>query len=134
MMFTSLSRLVPGYTVIKSMIVPCSIQSETIARVREDLTAPISGNRFGCLNCFHSTTSRQKFYPVLVSIRQASELQSGRLYLFHADKVPSREDPQLLDGDLGALVHSAIDTCVAASSARELFDPLQFISYSVRGW
>ena len=64
---TSFSRLVSGHTVMKSMIVPCSIHSETIMKARADFTAPTSGNRFGCLNCFHRTTSRQNFYPALVS-------------------------------------------------------------------
>ena len=46
---------------MKSMIVPFSIHSEIIIRVCKDLVAPSSGNRFGCLNCFHSTTSWQNF-------------------------------------------------------------------------
>ena len=77
-MLTSLSRLVSGHAVIKSVIVPCSIQSETIVNVCKDLVAPTSGNRFGCLNCFHSTTSRQKFYSALVSTRKIPELQSRK--------------------------------------------------------
>jgi len=76
-MLTSFSRLVSGHTVIKSMIVPCSIQSETIIKVCGDLVAPTRGKRFGCLNCFHSTTSRQKFYSTLVSTCQIS-MSEGR--------------------------------------------------------
>ena len=65
--FTSFSRLVSGHAVINSIIVPCSIHSETIIQVCGDLTAPTNGNRFGCLNCFHNTTSQQKLCPTLVS-------------------------------------------------------------------
>ena len=56
---TSFSRLAVGNAVTKSAVVPCSIHSETIVRVCEDLVAPGSGNRFGCLNCFRSATSRR---------------------------------------------------------------------------
>ena len=73
-MLASLSRLVSGQAAMKSVIVPCSIQSETIINVCKDLVAPTSVNRFGCLNCFHSTTSRQKFYFALVSTRKIPEL------------------------------------------------------------
>ena len=66
-MLTSFSRLVSGHAATKSMIVPCSIHSETINSLCEDLVAPTNGRRFGCLNCFHSATSRQKFYSPLVS-------------------------------------------------------------------
>jgi len=61
-MFTSFGRFVSGRDLINSMIVPCSIHWETIIKLCEDLVAPTNGNRFGCLSCFHSTTSRQKFY------------------------------------------------------------------------
>ena len=61
-MLTSFGRFASGNDVINCMIVPCSIHGETIIKSYEDLAAPINGNRFGCLNCFHSTTSRQKFY------------------------------------------------------------------------
>ena len=77
-MLTSLSRLVSGHAAIKSTIVPCSIQSETIIIFCGDLVAPTSGNRFGCLNCFHSTTSRQKFYSAPISTRKTPELQNRR--------------------------------------------------------
>ena len=65
---TSFNRLVSGDAVTKSMIVPYSIHSETIVMLCEFLVAPSSGNRFGCSNCFHSTTSWQNFYLFLVSI------------------------------------------------------------------
>jgi len=61
-MLTNFGRFVSGNDVINSMTVPCAIHGETIIKSYEDLAAPINGNRFGCLNCFHSTTSRQKFY------------------------------------------------------------------------
>jgi hypothetical protein len=57
-MFTSFSRLVWGHAVIKFMIVPFSIHSETIIKVSEDFVAPTNGKRFGCLSCFHRITSR----------------------------------------------------------------------------
>ena len=66
-MLTSFSRFVPGCAKIKSTMVPFSIHSETIIRACGDLAAPSSGNRFGCLNCFHSTTSWQNFCLALVS-------------------------------------------------------------------
>ena len=65
-MLTSFSRLVSGCAVTKSMIVPYSIHSETMVKVFKDLFAPVNGNTFGCLNCFHNTTSRQKAWPVVV--------------------------------------------------------------------
>ena len=64
---TSLSRLVSGNAVTKSMIVPCSIHSETIIRFGGETFAPNSCNRFGCLNCFHMITSRQNSYSTLIS-------------------------------------------------------------------
>lgn len=51
----------------KSMIVPCSIHSEIITIVDGVCFAPTNCNRFGCLNCFHRTTSRQNFCPALIS-------------------------------------------------------------------
>ena len=64
---TSFSRFIPGCATIKSMIVPLSIHSEIIIRVSEDLFAPSSGSRFGCLNCFHNTTSWQNLCLTLIS-------------------------------------------------------------------
>ena len=61
--FTSLSRLVPGHAVTKSMIVPCSIHSETINMVDGVFFAPTSCSKFGCWNCFHKTTSQQNLCP-----------------------------------------------------------------------
>ena len=66
-MLTNSSRLISGHVVIKSMIVPCSIHSETIIKACGDCVAPTNGNRFGCLNRFHTTTSRQKSCPALIS-------------------------------------------------------------------
>lgn len=77
-MLASLSRLVSGHAVINSMIVPCSIHSEIIIKVCEDFVAPINGNRFGCLNCFHRTTSRQKLCFALVSTRRRVKKGEGR--------------------------------------------------------
>jgi len=71
---TSFDRLVSGHEVINCMIVPCSIHWETIIKLYEDLAAPTNGNRFGCLSCFHITTSRQKSYPAPVSTWQVSVL------------------------------------------------------------
>ena len=78
---TSFNRLVSGHAVTKSMIVPCSIHSEIIIRVCGVLVAPSSGNRFGCLNCFHSTTSWQNFYFPCQHIRILKErcIEGGTL-------------------------------------------------------
>jgi len=80
-MLTSLGRFVSGNDVINSMTVPCSIHGETIIKLYEDLAAPINGNRFGCLNCFHSTTSRQKSYRshqyVVTELRAVEKEQAG---------------------------------------------------------
>ena len=72
---TSFSRLVSGCAVTKSMIVPCSIHSETINSPCKDLVAPTSSNRFGCLNCFHNTSSQQKSYSVFISTWQVSAMR-----------------------------------------------------------
>ena len=66
---TNLSRLVSGHAMTKSAIVPCSIHSEIITRVGGENFAPTNCNRFGCLSCFHRTTSRQNSYPALISTR-----------------------------------------------------------------
>ena len=64
---TSLSLLVAGHTATKSMMVPYSIHSEIITMVDGGFFAPTNRNRFGCLNCFHRTTSQQNFCAALIS-------------------------------------------------------------------
>ena len=79
---TSFSRLVSGNAVTKSMIIPCSIHSETIIRVCEVLVAPSSGNRFECPNCFHSTTSWQNLCLTFISTSASLKRDTQRAALF----------------------------------------------------
>jgi len=134
---TSFDRFVSGHEVINCMIVPYSIHWETIIKLYEDFVAPTNGNRFGCLSCFHITTSRQKSYPAPVSTWQVSVLQEGsrRTYHFHVCKVcPGAWNTQYLDCDLGATVHSTPHVRVATSARRRPSDPLHLVGYGVRGW
>ena len=121
-MLTSFSRFVPGCATMKSTIVPFSIHSETIIKVSEDLVAPSSGNRFGCLNCFHNTTSWQNFCLTLVST-SANETEIHReSYPFHIGVAWTVVNP--FDCDLGTSVPSAKHIGATTTPAWGFFNPL----------
>jgi len=134
-MLASLSRLVPGHAATKFAIVPCSIQSETINRARADFFAPINCNRFGCLNCFHRTTSRQNLCPALVRTSGGCVERNGneQSHLLQAGKI-SRVEPQSLDRDPGAAIYTVPYICAGTSPTRVVSDPPQLICYPIRRW
>ena len=134
-MLTSLSRLASGRATVKSAIVPCSIHSETITRAGGEFFVPTNGNRFGCLNCFHRTTSRKNSCPTLVSAHRvfAEQTVYKRSHLFQPGKV-FRVDPQNLDHDLRASIRATPYICAATSPMSAVSNPPQPIGYRVRGW
>ena len=77
---TSFNRFVSGKAFMNSKTVPFSIHSDTTIRVCEVFLAPTNGNRFGCLNCFHRTVSRQNLYPILNGSRHVVNEHAGRTF------------------------------------------------------
>ena len=124
---TNFDRLAPGDAVTNSMIVPCSI--ETIIRVYEDSVAPSSGNRFGCLNCFHSTTSWQSSVSLSSAHPHFQTEVHRKTYHFRAGAIRTVTD--LLDCDLGTSVPSTKHVRAATTPAWEFFDMLQLNGYDV---
>lgn len=131
---TNFNRFVSGCAKMKSMMVPWSIHSEIIIRVCGDFFVPISSSKFGCLNCFHRTTSRQKFYHALVSVLYFGRAERERgLYLFQPIEIHLQVDPQNLDCNSGTLIRTTPHICVATSPIRTLSEPPQLVGYRVWG-
>ena len=118
-MLTSFGRLVSGHATTKSMMVPCSIHSEIVTRVSGEIFAPTNCNTFGCLSCFHRTTSRQNAYPTLISTGRifAQWNRNERSYFFQVGKV-FRVNPQNLYRDPGTPMCTTAYVCIPTTPIR----------------